>query len=252
MEPIIQVNNLTVQFGDQIILDDISFSINPGEIFIILGCSGCGKTTLLNQMVGLLQPTKGTILIDHEDIVSASVEKKQTILQKIGVTYQSGALFDSMTLLENVSLPLHEFTDLPVEAINRIAREKLALVGLENFIEFMPSEVSGGMQKRAGIARAIALDPKILFFDEPSAGLDPITSIQLDHLILSLSKILGATFVIVSHELPSIFTIAERCIMLQEGKIIAKGKPETLKEQSDNLFVRSFFNRSHDSLWSEG
>lgn len=164
MEPIIQVNNLTVQFGDQIILDDISFSINPGEIFIILGCSGCGKTTLLNQMVGLLQPTTGEILIDNEDIVSAYGDAKQNILQKIGVTYQSGALFDSMTLLENVRLPLEEFTDLPVDAMNRIAREKLEMVGLENFINFMPSEVSGGMQKRAGIARAIALDPKILFF----------------------------------------------------------------------------------------
>lgn len=241
--PIITVEDLSVQFGDQVILDRINFSIFPGEIFVILGCSGCGKTTLLNQMVGLMQPDKGAVYIDNHNIVTSFGDEREAILRNIGVTYQSGALFDSMTLLENVMLPLEEFTDLPREAIEKIALEKLAMVGLRKFGDFMPSEVSGGMQKRAGIARAIALDPKILFFDEPSAGLDPMTSVHLDHLILDLSRILGSTFVIVSHELPSIFTIAERCIMLDGGHIVAEGKPETLREQCDNLFVRQFFNR---------
>lgn len=242
-KPIITVENVSVQFGDQVVLDKINFSIMPGEIFVILGSSGCGKTTLLNQMVGLMEPDEGAVYVDGDNIVTAFGKTREKILRKIGVTYQSGALFDSMSLLENVMLPLEELTDLPHDAIEKIAKEKLALVGLRNFVDFMPSEVSGGMQKRAGIARAIALDPKILFFDEPSAGLDPITSVQLDELILSLSKILGSTFVIVSHELPSIFKIAERCIMLEGGHIIAEGKPETLREQCDNLFVKQFFNR---------
>ncbi len=245
-KPIIQVNHLVAKFDQEIILDNITFEVKPGEIFIILGCSGCGKTTLLNHMVGLLTPTSGEILIEGENIVTAYGDQRQALLQKIGVTYQSGALFGSMTLLENVRLPLEEATDLPLEAMNCIAQEKLELVGLDHFADYMPSEISGGMQKRAGIARAMALDPQILFFDEPSAGLDPITSAQLDQLILNLSKILGSTFIIVSHELPSIFTIAERCIMLQDGKIVAEGRPEALRDQNDNAFVKNFFNRKID------
>ncbi len=240
---IIEVKNLTAKFDDQTILENVSFDVIRGEIFVILGCSGCGKTTLLNHIIGLLKPTEGEVLIDGESIITAFGEQRQKILQRIGVTYQSGALFGSMNLIENVRLPLEEFTDLPLSAMNRIAEEKLELVGLGNFINYMPSEISGGMQKRAAIARAMVLDPKILFFDEPSAGLDPITSAQLDQLILSLAKFLGSTFVIVSHELPSIFAIAERCIMLHEGHIVATGKPETLRAQCDNVFVKDFFNR---------
>jgi phospholipid/cholesterol/gamma-HCH transport system ATP-binding protein len=241
--PIIKVQNLSVKYDDRVIINDISFNINAGEVFIILGGSGSGKTTVLNRMIGLEDPYAGGVFIENEDIVASIGEKRTSILRKIGVMYQSGALFGSMTLLENVRLPLEEFTNLPLEAINIIAQNKLAMVGLEDFIDFMPSEISGGMQKRAAIARAMALDPKILFLDEPSAGLDPVISAQLDNLILNLSRTLGITFIIVSHELASIYNIADRVIMLYEGKIIAEGNPKTLRDKCDNIFVKKFFNR---------
>jgi phospholipid/cholesterol/gamma-HCH transport system ATP-binding protein len=240
--PLISVQHVSVQYDDRIILNDISLDIFAGERFAILGASGCGKTTLMSQMIGLQKPDSGDVIIDGDSIVSADEKKRLAILKKMGVMYQSGALFGSMTLLENVRLPLEELTDLPLDAANIVALNKLKLVGLGNYANFMPAEISGGMKKRAAIARAMALDPKILFLDELSAGLDPITSAQLDRLVLELSQALGITFVIVTHELPSIFSIANRAILLHDKKIIGIGSPEELRHH-ENEMVRKFFNR---------
>lgn len=245
---LIEVNHLTAQYGDQTILEDLSFSIQAGEVFVILGGSGCGKTTLLNHLIGLIEPEQGEIWIEGKNIVTAFGNERASILRNIGVAYQSGALLGSLTLLENVSLPLEELTQYPPEVIKQIAEYKLSLVGLASYGHYLPAEISGGMAKRTAIARAIALNPDILFLDEPSAGLDPVTSAQLDQLILKLSRTLGITFVVVSHELPSIFTIAQRCIMLQNKKIIAEGNPMTLRDHCDNVLVRQFFNRQPELL----
>lgn len=249
-DTIIEVRNFTAAFGDRVILRDLSFDVRRGEIFVILGGSGSGKSTLMKHMIGLHAPRSGSIRIDGDDIVTANEQARFRILRKFGVMYQSGALFGSMTLLENVRLPLEEFTDLPPGARDLIATMKLRLVGLEDFTSLMPAELSGGMQKRGAIARAVALDPRILFLDEPSAGLDPITSADLDQLIRSINRTLGTTFVVVSHELPSIFAIADRVIMVDsETKgILARGRPQDLKERSDNPRVRQFFNREAGSL----
>ena len=249
-EAIIRVEELTVRYGDRLILDRISFEVFRGEILAILGGSGAGKSTLLKHMIGLYRPEGGRILLAGDDITTAEGELRRHILRRFGVTYQSGALFGSMTLLENVCLALEEFTDLPREARRLVGRMKLNLVGLEGFEHALPAEISGGMNKRAAIARAMVLDPEILFLDEPSAGLDPITSASLDELIKSLAASLGITFVVVTHELPSIFTIADRALML-DGRtkgIAATGPPRDLRDHSPDPFVHAFFHRES---WSE-
>lgn len=244
---------MTAQYGDKVILDSLSFEVLRGEIFVILGGSGCGKSTLMKHMIGLYRPAGGEILIQGDDIGKAVGKEREAILRRIGVMYQSGALFGSMTLLQNVCLPLEEFTELPRDARELIARMKLSLVGLDEFAQLMPSEISGGMRKRAAIARAMVMDPEIIFLDEPSAGLDPITSAELDELIISLSRTLQITFVVVTHELPSIRTIADRVIMLdaRTKKIIATGRPEALQHSEDE-WVYNFFNRKVKSAVTAG
>ena len=242
---IITVEEMSASYGDSLVLDSLSFRVSRGEIFVILGGSGCGKSTLLKHMIGLYQPSAGDVRIGDVSIVSTVGADRDALIRRFGVMYQSGALFGSMNLLENICLPLEEFTDLGKEARELIARMKLSLVGLAEFAHHMPSEISGGMKKRAAIARAMALDPEILFLDEPSAGLDPVTGDELDDLIIMLSRTLKITFVVVSHELPSIYKIADRIIMLdaRTKKIIAEGDPSKLRDTAEDEWIRNFFNR---------
>lgn len=243
---VIEVKNLTIGYEDFVVLKNLNFSVYEGEIFVILGGSGCGKSTVLKHLIGLYEPMEGDISINQKSLVNADPDEKDGILRQFGVLYQSSALFTSMTVEENVALPLKEFTSLSQDVISAMCSMKLGLVGLEGFEGFNPSELSGGMKKRAGLARAMALDPEILFFDEPSAGLDPISSADLDKLILELRKTANTTMVIVTHELDSIFTIADRVIILdKESKgIVEEGDPRYLREHSSNPWVRKFLNRA--------
>lgn len=241
----ITVRDLTMAFGSFVVMRDLTFEVRRGSIFFIMGGSGCGKSTLLRNMIGLNEPAKGEVLYGDVNFTEAPAEERERIRRGIGVLYQSGALWSSMTLAENIGLPLGEFTGLSAREIDEVASLKLALVGLKGFEDYFPAEISGGMQKRAGIARAMALDPDVLFLDEPSAGLDPLTSRMLDELIVGLRDSLGTTIVIVSHELASIMSIGDDSIFLdtETRTMGARGRPRDLLERSDNPNVKRFLTR---------
>ncbi len=252
-DPCIFVDNVTLAFGDHVVQHNVSFKVKRGEIFVIMGGSGCGKSTMLRAMIGLLQPTQGDVCYDGAPLWQEDEEKRLALQRGFGVLFQSGALWSSMTLAENVGLPLTQYTPLASRDISRIVALKLALVGLKGFEDYYPSAISGGMKKRAGLARAIALDPGIVVFDEPSAGLDPISSKHLDNLILELRDGLGATIVMVTHELPSIFAVADNSIFLdaETHTGIASGNPRDLLANSSNPTVREFLMRGETGSNSE-
>ena len=249
----IVARDLTLAYGETVVQRDVSFEVPRGCVFVIMGGSGCGKSTLLRAMIGLLEPAGGEVLYDGTSFWAADPDERESITRRFGVSYQGGALWSSMTLAENVALPLEEYTDLDGDEIARIASLKLALMGLAGFEEYYPSDISGGMRKRAALARATALDPDILFFDEPSAGLDPISSERLDELILELRDSMGMTIVVVTHELASIFTIADDSILLNaESKtMIARGKPSDLLEGSSDPRVVEFLSRGRKGAAAE-
>ncbi|MEJ2135212.1 MAG: ATP-binding cassette domain-containing protein [Desulfofustis sp.] len=244
-EPHITVENLTMAYGDFVLMRDLSYTIERGDVFIIMGGSGCGKSTMMKVLIGLKEPAKGKVLYAGEDFWGAEADTRDTIIRRAGVMYQSGALWSSMTLAENIGLPLETYTDLSARQIREVVRLKLALVGLAGFEDFYPSEISGGMQKRAGIARAMAMDPEILFFDEPSAGLDPVSARRLDDLILELSESLHTTMVVVTHELASIFAIGNNSVFLDASlrTMTATGDPKKLLAQTQDPTLRLFLTR---------
>ncbi len=241
----IVVDGLTMKYGDVLIQRDLSFSIRKGDIFVIMGGSGCGKSTLLKHLIGLVPPSAGQILYNGRSFWLSSIQEREALLRNMGVLYQKGALWTSMTLAENIAMPLRQYTKRSEREIRTIAEYKLALVGLAGFEEYYPSEISGGMQKRAALARAMALDPQVLFFDEPSAGLDPISSKLLDDLIVELNKSLGATVVVVTHELASIFAIATNSVFLdaETKTMTALGHPQELLDRSSDPRVIRFLTR---------
>jgi phospholipid/cholesterol/gamma-HCH transport system ATP-binding protein len=241
----ITIRDLTMAYGSFVLMRDLNFTINRGDIFVIMGGSGCGKSTLMKIMVGLKEPARGEVLYDGVSFWETDPVERDRIMRSVGILYQSGALWSSMTLAENVALPLEQYTDLRPSQIREIISLKLSLVGLAGFEEFYPSEISGGMRKRAGLARAMALDPDILFFDEPSAGLDPISAHLLDELIIELRDSLGATVVVVTHELASIFAVGTNSVFLdpETRTMIARGDPKVLLAESQDPKVRSFLTR---------
>jgi len=241
----IEVKNLTMAYGDYVVMRNLTFTIRRGEVFIIMGGSGCGKSTLLRHLIGLKAPAAGEILYEGQDFWKADPEKRKLLMREFGVLYQSGALWSSMTLAENVALPLGEYTRLSPAQMKEIVSFKLSLVGLAGFEDYYPSEISGGMRKRAGLARAMALDPEVLFFDEPSAGLDPVSARLLDDLILELKASLGATIVVVTHELASIFAIGDNSVFLDPTvkTMTATGDPKKLLKESEEPNVLKFLTR---------
>lgn len=246
--PAIEVRDLTMMYGDRIVMQDINFSVARGEVFVLMGGSGSGKSTLLKHLIGLKEPAKGSILFEGEDFDLNDDEKRKRVLRRMGVLYQSGALWSGLTLGENVALPLEEFTELDARTIAETVSFKLALVGLRGFEDFYPSAISGGMRKRAALARAIALDPDVVFFDEPSAGLDPISASRLDDLILELKASFGTTIVVVTHDLDSIFRIADRALFLDIEKktMTALGHPADLRDNPPSAEVHRFLTRSSE------
>jgi phospholipid/cholesterol/gamma-HCH transport system ATP-binding protein len=244
----ITVRNLTMAYGSFVLMRDLTFTVKHGDVFVIMGGSGCGKSTLLRHLIGLNEPATGEIFYGEENFTAADPARRQSMLQRFGVLYQSGALWSSMTLAENIGLPLGEYTALSPAEIRKVASLKLALVGLKGFEDFYPSQISGGMQKRAGLARAMALDPEVLFFDEPSAGLDPISSKLLDDLILDLRESLGATIVVVTHELASIFTIATNSVFLDvESRTMTDLGPPRQLLSSGTERARRFLSRGKEN-----
>jgi phospholipid/cholesterol/gamma-HCH transport system ATP-binding protein len=241
----IDVRDITIAYGDFLIQRDLTFTVRRGEIFIIMGGSGCGKTTVMRSLSGLKEPSKGQVFLNGVSLWEVEQREREALARKLGIVYQQGALWSSMTLAENVSLPLGEYTDLSAKDIRDLVSLKLALVGLAGFEDYYPSEISGGMRKRAGVARALALDPELLFFDEPSAGLDPVTSSLLDDLIAQLRDSLGTTMIMVTHELPSIFAIGDDSVFLdaQTKTMIAGGDPKRLLRECEDPRVQAFLTR---------
>jgi len=246
----ITISNLTMAYGSFVVMRDLNFTINNGDIFIIMGGSGCGKSTLMKHMIGLKAPATGKVLYGDTSFWEVDPTEQNRLMQRFGILYQSGALWSSMTLAENISLPIQQYTELTPAEIKELVSLKMALVGLEGFEDYFPSEISGGMRKRAGLARAMALDPDVLFFDEPSAGLDPVSAKRLDDLILELRDSLGATVVVVTHELASIFAIASNSVFLdaETRTMLATGDPNKLLAESEDPKIQNFLRRGEDGI----